>query len=315
MMKIIYILCILIVCMTTTGITQNCCAPSVPQQGVLGETVALPHMLDIGVHYEFLRTDRLYTGSDEIEDYRNTESTWNRTTLSLSYGIMPRLSISVITPYLHKKKSLLIAQEFQKDYVAEGLGDILVIGRFSLIPRDFVTYRELSVSAGIKIPTGSTDRMGIAVALPQELQPGTGSWDFTFSAAFYQGFEPVDFILSMTYTKTSGYEDYRFGNQFYYSLSSNVHVTHFLDLSAGFTGSITAKDEYLGEEAMNTGRRQIRFVPGIQAQVIPEKLRAQLFFETPIYQHFEGSQLGGGFNIRASLAWSLPLAGSGDDDS
>jgi hypothetical protein len=315
-----------IIVVPAIGVAQNCCAPAVPQQGVLGETVALPHVLDVGIHYEYLRTETLYSCCEEIDDFRDTESTWNRMTLSLSYGIMPRLSASLIIPYPFKKKSLNITQDFRKEYTSDGVGDIIAICRYSLIPRNFVTYREVSISAGIKFPTGATDRIGEVVALPLELQPGTGSWDFSMSASFYQGFEQVDFIVSTMYIYTTRHENYRFGNQFSLMLTSNIHLNRFLDLSLGLTGTGRGQDDDLnGYEIIigsssrfttrvpNTGREQVWFSPGVHWQIIPAKLRFQLLYEVPVYQHFDGIQLGGGFNVRASLAWSLPLAHSEEE--
>jgi hypothetical protein len=56
------------------GWAQNCCAPAVPQQGMLGETATLPHTLELGFHYELLRSRKLYDGSENIADPANTKS-------------------------------------------------------------------------------------------------------------------------------------------------------------------------------------------------------------------------------------------------
>jgi hypothetical protein len=55
-------------------------------------------------------------------------------------------------------------------------------------------------------------------------------------------------------------------------------------------------------------------VPGIQVLLIPEVLRMQVFFEQPVYQHFNGEQLGSDYNIRVTAAYTLPLKKSDEDD-
>lgn len=292
---------------------QNCCAPAVPQQGVLGETVALPHTLEIGLHYEYLRSEGMYEGSDEIEDPAGTKTAWRRATLALSYGIVPRLSVSAILPYLSKKKNFTTAG-YDVEYTTDGIGDMTFIVRYSIIPRDFVTFRELSLSLGLKAPTGATDRENMDFVLPEELQPGTGTWDYQAALSFYQGFEPVDFVVSGTYLLTGTHERFKFGNLFSYLLTANYHLHPRVDITAALTGTVKARDALDDEKISTTGRHQLWFTPGVQFQVIPKWLRLQLFFETPVYQHFNGVQLGSDFNIRLSLSGLIPFEHSADDE-
>ncbi|MFZ5979642.1 MAG: hypothetical protein ACOYVF_03335 [Candidatus Zixiibacteriota bacterium] len=296
-----------------TAAAQNCCAPSVPQQGVLGETVALPHTLEVGLHYEYLRSKNMYLGSVRVEDPANTRSVWCRTTLALSYGIIPRLSVSAVLPYLSKRKNLTVS-DYDVEYATDGIGDMTFIVRYSLIARDFVNFRELSLGLGVKAPAGATDKRNLGFTLPEELQPGTGSWDYHVSLSFYQGFEPVDFVLSGTYLMTGTYEGFKFGNQFSYLLAANYHLFFRIDITAAFSGTVKGKDIRENETVCTTGRHQLWFTPGVQVQVIRKWVRLQVFFETPLYQHFDGIQLGSDYNIRLSLAGLIPFGKSGDEE-
>jgi len=298
--------------LATATRAQNCCAPAVPQQGVMGETVALPNVLDIGLHYEYLRSRQMRDCCGPVDDPANTRSDWKRVTLTLSYGVIPRLSLGAVLPYLWKEKTRAVAGR-DIALASDGIGDITAVVRFSLIERSFVNYRELSVGAGVKIPTGATDREQFNTLLAQELQPGTGSWDFLTSLSFYQGFEPVDFYLSGTYVRTGEYEKYRFGNHLSYALTANLHLHQRLDLVGRITGSVLARDRYDGNEVDNTGRHQVWFSPGLQWQAVPIYLRLHAFFEQPLYQNFKGHQLGSDYNLRLSATFSIPLASSEED--
>ena len=299
-----------------TARPQNCCAPAVPQQGVLGETVALPQTLEIGLHFEYLRARGQYEGDDKIDDPENRRTFWHRGTLTLGYGVLPGLSVTAIVPYVHKEKITYIPIR-ARDYTNEsdGLGDITLLARYSPLARSFVNFRELSLGLGVKLPTGQTDRRNNGVLLPQELQPGTGSWDYQGSVSYYQGFEPVDFFASLTYIMTTKHHVYEFGDQFAYLLSSNFHVHPRLDLSAAISGSVRGKDRQttrtatgsITEEVASTGRHQIWLVPGVQVQAVPGSLRLQTFLELPVYQHFDGIQVGSHYNLRLSLNYLLPL--------
>jgi len=287
---------------------QNCCAPAVPQQGIMGETIALPHVLDIAMHYEYLRAEDMYTGSDCACDLSGTIATWKRATLTLAYGVSSRIGVTAVVPYIWKSKThYLPAIDAPVKNTTDGLGDVSLVGQFSVIPRNFVTYRELSLGLGVKFPTGATDKRTYGFLLPEELQPGTGSWDVLSSISFYQGWELVDIYASTSYQLTSEYEGFEFGNQLSYLLSANLHIVERLDVSLAFSGTVRGEDRQDGESLESTGRHQLWIVPGLQAQIIPRWLRLQLYFEAPVYQHFNGTQLGSEYNLRLTAASSIPL--------
>lgn len=298
----------------------NCCAPVVPQQGVTGETAVLPHTLDVGLHYEYLRSRGYYDGGSEVSNPVNRETDFRRAILTIGYGLSRRFSITAIVPYIWKERSeyLTAAHLERLIYAGDGLGDVTGLVRFSAIERDFVDFRELSFAVGVKCPTGSIDKSSNLCPLPKDVQPGTGTWDGLASFSFYQGFEPVDVFISATYVMTTTYTDDRdrtskFGNQFSLLTTANFHVTKQLDLSAALSGSVRGRDLDKNEKVSNTGRRQLWLVPGVQYAIFPA-LRVQAFFEYPIYQRFKGVQLGSDYNMRLSLAYSLPLSGSDDED-
>jgi hypothetical protein len=314
------IFCVLLIPSGVSG--QNCCAPAVPQQGVLGETVALPDVLEVGLHYEYLRSRGMHQGSEKVGVINSAEADWQRTSLTLSYGIIPRLSVSAIVPVTWKNKTILYDGAEVDKINTFGFGDLTLALRFGLIPRSFVTYRELAAGIGVKIPTGLTQRYDENLLLPAELWPGTGSWDCNFSVSFYQGLELVDFTVSGTYVLTTAYEaedkygyriGYKFGNQFYYLVTANFHVREGLDLSTGLTGAVRENDEEYNEEQdawdelTTTSRHQLWLSLGIQYQLLAEKLRLHLNLEKPVYQYFDGTQLGSDYNLRFSCLWSIPL--------
>jgi len=306
---------LIVLLFTGPAVAQNCCAPAVSQQGVLGETATLPHTLEIGLHYEYFNSEGKYDGPDKIPDPANTCSSLDRAALTAAYGLAPGFSMMAVMPYNWKKKSLDVQPAgLRLENTTEGIGDISFFARFSPIKRSFVSFRELSVGLGIKLPTGSTNRRNFGLLLPEELQPGTGSWDYMMSVSYYHGFEPVDFILSSTYTLTTEHEGFAFGNQLSYQLTSNFHLHQRLDISAAVSGIVRAMDRRDGEEIQSTGRHQVWCTPGLHVQVIPEVIRLQIFYEQPVYQDFNGEQLGSDYNIRITTVYTLPLKRSTEDE-
>jgi hypothetical protein len=291
------------------ALAQNCCSPAVSQQGVLGETTALPQTLEAALHYEHLRSRDKYEGSTKVDDPEKTEAGWDRVLLTLAYGVVPRVSVAAVVPYVRKEKSWYLYQhDLWKVNQTEGFGDCIVLARFSVVERTFVNFREVAVGLGFKAPTGSTDKRDAGLSIPLELQPGTGSWDYLGSLSFYQGFKKVDLIAGATYVLTTEYEGYEFGDQLSYQVTANLHATGRLDLSAGLSGIVRGRDIGLSGEVYSTGQHQLFAVPGVHYQIIPKFLRLQAFFEYPVYQHFNGRQLAGDFNLRFSASFSIPFS-------
>jgi len=297
----------------------NCCAPPVTPQGVMGETVALPHTLEFGLHYEYLRSEGSVKGTEPVDDDGDRRTIFKRTTLSLAYGLTSRWSVTVLTPYVWKEKSQwLSALQSRHTWESDDIGDITALVRFSPIARSWVNFRELSVAVGVKAPTGPTDKVQDYAILAEELQPGSGSWDWLGSVSYYQGFELVDFFVSGTYIATGEYESYQFGDQFSYLLSSSYHLHERVDLSLGLSGVRRAcdTDQRIGGDDKtvdDTGRHQLFVVSGVQAVVLPPYLRLQAFFEAPIWEEFTGIQLKSDWNLRFSLTYMLELVGGEEE--
>jgi len=301
--------------LSSVAIGQNCCAPSVPQQGVLGEIATLPHTLEIGFHYEELHSSGMHEGSKSISDPYGTRANWQRATLTAAYGIFPRFGVSAIFPYAWKKKTRYFSSiGMHVENSTKGIGDITLMVRYSPLGRNFVTFQELSLGLGVKLPTGSTNERNFGFLLPEELQPGTGSYDFNCSISFFQGFEPIDIIVSTTYLMTTSHKHYEFGNIFSYIIAANYHARSYLDLSGSLMGISRGKDKNSSGYIPTTGRNQLWLSPGIKFQIIPNRLGLHAFYEHPVYQYFNGVQLGSKYNIRLTVVYTLQLGKSAKEE-
>ncbi len=305
--KLLYLFALVLLVVAPVSRAGNCCAPAVAQHGVVGETVTLPNVLKVGLHYEFLRAEGLFDGSASSHDPADTREDWRRLIFSAEYGVLRRLSVAVQLPWVWKEKTTV-----SLDNSSDGLGDMVFSLRYSPIARDFVDWREVSVGVGVKMPTGTTDRTNYSTTLPEELQPGTGSWDYHLSAAYYQGWELADLLASGTYVLTTSHEGYEFGNQFSWSLIGAWHLVERADMVTGLVASHRAMDIEAGESVQSTGRDQAWLRLGGQVQVIPGLAMIQGYFDIPVYQKFNGRQIGSDFNVLVGMAWSIPL-GSGDE--
>ncbi len=96
----------------------------------------------------------------------------------LGYGIIHRLALFAVVPYVDKRLALDGAGGGKVHRGASGIGDASVFARGTLLQRDAPgrTLR-VGVFGGVKAPIGNDDQSDALGRLPQPLQAGSGAWD------------------------------------------------------------------------------------------------------------------------------------------
>ncbi len=98
------------------------------------------------------------------------------------YGVTDKLALFAILPILDKQLALTTSNGRKRRQVS-GLGDVTLLGRYTLFRRDRPgrTFR-LAPFLGVEAPTGEDDRRDGLGGLPPPLQLGSGSWDLAFGS-------------------------------------------------------------------------------------------------------------------------------------
>jgi hypothetical protein len=112
---------------------------------------------------------------------------------SFAYGVTDDLTISLRVPWVRRsgireahQHDPLDPVEFHSLGNASGIGDVTAIAQFRLL-NDRVSGTEAALLLGLKAPTGRTNALTSGGELfDAEFQPGSGSWDGIFGAAFSQ---------------------------------------------------------------------------------------------------------------------------------
>lgn len=126
--------------------------------------------------------------------------------VGLSYGRTDRLTVSAALPYVrrdglragtHHHHGGHAMNEVMEVGSVSGVGDASVLAKYKLIDGKDAS---LSLIGGLKLPTGSTDKNGNdGERLDTEHQPGSGSWDGIFGAAFGTKFGDFNLTASGVY--------------------------------------------------------------------------------------------------------------------
>lgn len=115
--------------------------------------------LRLVLHNFTFEKDSAYDGSDIVNDPKKRDMKVNISKFVARYGLGNGFDVRVITPYIRKESSMtnpLNNQSF--DNKNSGLGDITIVGRYQLLSQKAGDPMFLAVGAGVKLPTGDTDK-------------------------------------------------------------------------------------------------------------------------------------------------------------
>lgn len=198
-----------------------------------------------------------------------------------------------------------------------GLGDVTLSVKHRFYRRvGRWADRQAAVEAGIKLPTGATDRPvdpGLGTALRSRLQPGTGSTDGFLSLAYQQGRRRWVFAGDAGYRFNSeGDGGYRQGDEAQlnasaqYILFPRVYTRPGKEVFAVLEGTLleSGEDRHRGAHVEGTGRTALLLAPGVQ-YVATERLFLDLSVQIPVWEDVERGGLASRWNALAQLRWAF----------
>ncbi len=230
-----------------------------------GAMVVPKGKLVAGMKYISIKRDSMFNKTDEVDNLQNLDATANVTLLGLRYGVMKNADIRVMIPY----KQIEATAKLGTNDVAidnDGIGDIIIMGKYAFIPMDTYGY-QLSIGAGIKLPTGSTDSgfkkappfaTGISTPLPTQM--GTGAEEYKLSFGFSQMLDPtwrVDAHTMYTY-RPKAENDYDFGNELSLDLSTTKALTDKLNIGIEYNFKYNTQTD-MGEDTNPQLRAMLPF--------------------------------------------------------
>jgi hypothetical protein len=160
-------------------------------------------------------------------------STIEAIALSYAYGITKDFTVSLRLPWI-RRTGIHEAEFEEPDPDPEfnirggdsGIGDLTALGQYRFY-NNAATQTEAALLAGIKAPTGATDRNNKqGERFDAEFQPGSGSWDGLFGLAFTQRSGPWSFDANVLYVLvTKGTQETDLGDRFLYNAAISYRLT------------------------------------------------------------------------------------------
>lgn len=269
----------------------GCGSVCIPLEALDPEKTQLDsHQLRVSITSQSGRFDNFREGSDDISNPGGNVAIIQDTTLFLDYGVVPRVTLSLMVPYVEKIQN---TNRFG-ERIAEGIGDLALFGRYEVLRPSKPGKPSISVGLGLKFPTGSIEEPGGDVPrLPPAFQAGSGAYDLIPTFSYFQGFKKFSLFGSSLWRipLEENKFDYRFGQE----LELHFGVAVALPVFKGKLEFVASADYVNGEHdednggilpgrlragttVLNTGGEFFDLTPGLRLRVNSKlTLQARLF--------------------------------------
>jgi hypothetical protein len=237
----------------------------------------------------------------EHNEVRTINRVW---TLRGDYDVDERWGAGLVLPMINRSHDHISVDSGSDEHWSfTGLGDITVQGRFAALMKAGPQSPGVTLSAGVKLPSGRTDARNDTEQAEVTIQPGTGSTDLVFGAAYSQSvaraktltgaYAYVPVFASVTYKQNNpGSRGYRFGDGVETTLGGAYTALRDLDLLAQVNLRVHLRDYNgaTGEDTSFTGGNFLYMSPGLRWR-FARGLSAYGYLQLPVYQRVNQEQL------------------------
>lgn len=271
---------------------------------------------------QFTRYDQLRNEGHRVDNDGGQYLDSSVTQFIVGYGFNDRASVQLALPYIHRQFSRPEAGAIDGGSVS-GIGDVMLIGNFTPYRRmKESSTLDVHVFAGIKFPTGNSDR--IAEELHESDEPpapgapvsgihghdlalGSGSTDFLFGASAqgrmqrWLGRAQTQFAY-----RRRGDFDYRFGNDVQWSAAFGRYLIiddeRTLTLAAAAEGEYKKYDDLGGERLGDTHCGGWMLGPQLQF-TSQSRWSAELAGFVPVQQFNSAIQTTAAYRVHAAIGY------------
>lgn len=256
------------------------------------------------------------------------------THLAPGYNFSRRFGVSVNVPVIHRRfeRLELTPTGFVRERGAEsGLGDVALVGRWTALQKSRMKQSiSLNFLAGVKLPTGDSDRIRSEVKKAEifraliggsshqhefggvhehDLSLGSGSFDPITGLSFQARWDRWLFnTLAQYYWRTEGESSFTFGDELMISGGPGAFVLldpkYTLSLQANAAYETKARDHFLGSKSNNTGSTAWHFGPQLTL-TLGQHFSANAGVDIPLRIDNNGLQNVPEYRIHGGITWSF----------
>lgn len=284
----------------------QCCSSGNPIGGDGSNDVLNKKILRVFLSEKSSYSTDYYEGNHKSDIPFDINSNYNFANLSLSYGLMSKLSVHTELGYFINKTQNINFGERTETIKSSGIGDLLLQFRFILLENPLYN-NQLVLGAGFKSPIGAFNEKINGITIPLSLQPSAGAFKFNASI-FYSnmphiskwGFNALSYIeISQKIDK--GFLEYKYGTYLQLSMGAIYKITENLTLVTNLKTEVRLQDKRELDITVEASGSKILY---INPSLI-YKFKTSYYFiinsDIPIYKYVNGLQLTNKFGISLGI--------------
>lgn len=259
----------------------------------------------VGLRWSFREFNSSHPPSINL-DAQNEKSheLFNTIELAGVFNLAKRVRMSVMVPVNISYQNSTVSGVVKH----AGIGDITVYGQYLFVNPDKCTLSKIkhqfTLGAGFKLPTGKSNLNVDNSLLPQNLQPGTGSFDVLLGAGYTMRVNSFGWHTELNYKiNTTNQQQYKFGDKirastrFFYLHNATKKLSINYSVGAEFENAFINVSRNM--DVPHTGGKFLNAVAGIDLYVKPFAI--SLNYRPLIYQHFSDGYVKGKNFFDASI--------------
>jgi len=224
------------------------------------------------------------------------------TDLRISYGISNKLMLEGNINYFPQKKQSYSERELDtilKDFGFSSYGFGIMYNLYNSILKEI----EFTAGIGLNCPFEVKD-----IQIPQHISSSTGAYSINIKSFLHKGFKKSDlhfFLINRFDYFFENNQTYNYGPMLTSSLFMTKTLINNLSAYIELRNELRDKDLKNGEKVDNTGSSIFYISPQLNYSF--DKFNISLFYDFPIYQSFNGSQLGVNYSIGLNITYQTKL--------
>ncbi len=260
-----------------------------------------------GATYNHKSLSKLVTGADAVDD--DTRSRLTRGVIfRIGYGLSEKIALRLVQNYVQQSFEIRLPTVGREYLKTRGLGDTFLLTEYGIKLWSLPEGNKLSVGGGIKIPTGETDYTSDEILIREDMQPGTGSWDFLVWGNTIRRLttnSPGYFYFEAGYRLNGESDVIDYSNELFGALGLMI-LPEYVGRFSGYLrfSSMGKFKDKRGTVIPNTGGEWMTIVGDVKADITDE-LFGRLTLEMPVKHDLEGTQLTTDYIISLSFQYTM----------
>ncbi len=220
----------------------------------------------LGTTYDFHDASELVAGSSSIPDRTGRDRTSQALIVELSRGLSEKWSVSAMVSAVDHNREVSGNQAS-----ASGLGDAIVMVKYS--PKTISLYSDTALSFGVgtRIPVGVDDATRLGVDLAEDMQPSTGAYGgmvWAYWAKALNDSKGARIYVGASHTQNGDNDrKYEFGQDTTVTVGGNYQTQTPWGFNLELLYRKADRDQRDSVEIPNTGGEWLDIVPAIQYHV------------------------------------------------